>query len=298
MSAFPAHWSVNTLQNPSLTVTYLTRGAMRIVGLSTPAAPDNWLAVLPTTAWDTPYGPFQAYGGHRFWHAPEAHPRTYVPDAPEMDITPLPDGVRLVQPPEAPTGLQKSLELHLDAQRPRLTVQHTLTNHNLFAVEAAPWGITQLPLGGTAVLPQGAPVTSEFTPNRTLALWPYTRWDDPRLNLHGDMLLVQAQAALPPFKVGFPNHAGWLAYLRGETLFIKRFTRQAEAAYTDLNSNAQVYVNDTFIELESQGPLTRLEPGASVQHSEVWEMHAPVDCPPTPQALRGLLAELGCPSGG
>ena len=60
------------------------------------------------------------YGGHRFWHAPEVHPRTYWPDN-----GPVPHGyaghtLTLRQPVEGSTGLEKQLEITLDPQADRV----------------------------------------------------------------------------------------------------------------------------------------------------------------------------------
>ena len=49
-----------------------------------------------------------------------------------------------------------------------------------------------------------------------------------------------------------------------------------DGAYADRQAVAQVFVNDAFCELESLGPLVRLEPGESVEHREVWEAQ---ECP-------------------
>ena len=75
-------------------------------------------------------------------------------------------GVRLRQPTERTTNIQKSMELRLEPDRAALTVQHSLHNIGLWPVELAPWAITQVPLGGVAVLPQQAPVPSQYLPNR------------------------------------------------------------------------------------------------------------------------------------
>ena len=58
----------------------------------------------------TPYGDYYFRGGHRIWHAPEAMPRTYIPDG-ELQITELPDGVLLESPTEPGTGIRKQIKL-------------------------------------------------------------------------------------------------------------------------------------------------------------------------------------------
>ena len=100
-------------------------------------------------------------------------------------------------------------------------------------------------------------------------------------------------AAAPPFKLGYLNRAGWTAYLSGGVLFCKHFDPRAELAHADLNSNVEVYCNDRFLELETQAPLSRLEPGAEATHEERWELHRVGDVDSSAAGISALLAELG-----
>jgi hypothetical protein len=222
-------------------------------------------------------------------------PRTYVPDDDGLKVEETDGGVRLCQPTEAPTGIRKSVEIRLHAGRPALTLQHRLHNDGLWPVELAPWAITQLPLGGVAVSPQGGDPanTNGLLPDRHLALWPYTRWSDPRLHLGDDYLLLETQAQLPPCKVGLMNHQGWIGYLRGGVFFCKRFEPQPDRTHPDRGCNVELYCNDLFVELETLAPLCRLSPGQSVTHAETWELYAGVDVPLTLDGVRDLVQRLG-----
>ena len=74
-------------------------------------------------------------------------------------------------------------------------------------VELAPWSITQLPLGGRVLLPQRPATAGHFVrPNRTLVLWPYTSWDDPRLRPKDGLLTLDGDAG-PDLKLGYFNDA-------------------------------------------------------------------------------------------
>ena len=145
-----------------------------------------------------------------------------------------------------------------------MTVSHELWNGGAWPVELAPWAITQLPLGGVAILPQPTePIDSDgVMPNRHLVLWPYTRWHDPRLRLGDEHVLIEARPESSVFKIGYMNHHGWVGYLRAGVLFVKRFEPQPRAWHADLGCNAEVYCSDRFIELETLGPLCRLEPAS------------------------------------
>ncbi|MBI2331059.1 MAG: hypothetical protein HYU84_02605 [Chloroflexi bacterium] len=261
-----------TLKNDFFELEYLA-DSLRISGL-TPKGKSNLLADLSgEPPISTPYGDFYFRGGHRLWHAPEAMPRTYVPDTGELKITDLSDGVILETNTEPGTGIRKRIEIRMAADKPSVALTHTLINDGLWHVELAPWTITQLRLGGTAILPLpvGNVDPSGLLPNRSLTFWPYARLNDPRLKLSDDYILFHADA-LPPFKLGYFNSHGWLAYHVDGILFRKTFHVQPLAHHPDNNCNAEIYCNEQFVELESLGPLTKLNPGASVTHVETWDV--------------------------
>ena len=269
-----------TLQNDFLTLEYLTH-SLRISGL-TPKRKTNLFADLShEPPISTPYGDFHFRGGHRLWHAPEAMPRTYIPDQP-ITITEIPNGVMLEAQTEPGTGIRKRIEIQLAPDTPSVTLTHTIINDGLWAVELAPWAITQFHLGGVAILPLpvGNVDAAGLLPNRQLSFWPYTRLNDPRMRLRDDFILIHADA-LPPFKMGYFNPQGWLAYYMDGILFKKTFGAQTNVAYPDRNSNAELYCDERFVELEILGPLAKLEPGVTVHHLERWDLSEGVNSLPS-----------------
>lgn len=284
-----------SLANQHLRVDYLAEAGPRLVRLFLAGSTVNLLAEAPDLSWETPYGDFFIYGGHRLWHAPEAFPRTYLPDSEGLTVDEFDGGVRLRQPAERATGIQKSLELRLEPDRPALTVQHSLHNVGLWPVELAPWAITQVALDGVAVLPMQTPTPSQYLPNRHLNLWPYASWRDPRLHLGDELALVDGQAGEQALKVGYFNHAGWMGYLLDEIFFVKRFTPQPGRPHLDMNSNCEVYVWDRFLEIETLGPLATVEPGAAIVHVESWELHRAPGVASTQEALCALAQSLDLP---
>ena len=132
-------------------------------------------------------------------------------------------------------------------------------------------------------------------PNRQIALWPYTSWDDPRLQPHDDFILVQACEKMPPVKIGYTNNAAWLGYLRQGIFFCKKCTYQTGAVYPDFGSNTECYCDDRFIELETLGPLVSLEPGQSTTHVETWELYEAEGVPATRTGLAEFIKGLGLP---
>jgi hypothetical protein len=234
----------------------------------------NLFAELPDFVIPTDFGDYHMWGGHRLWHAPEAMPRTYFPDDEGNVVTELQDGLLLEGQIEPHTGLRKSIEVHLAGDKPEVRLVQTLSNHGDQIVELAPWSITQLRLGGIVIAPMpiGNSDPHGLLPNRQISLWPYTRIRDPRLQWDDDFLLLKADAGLPPFKIGYLNPHGWLAYWIDGVLFRKVTDVYHGASHPDGNCNAEVFCNDRFVELESLAPLNRIAPGEQVQIKETWEL--------------------------
>ena len=270
-----------TLRNDFLQIEYLT-AALRIMGLSLTGKTNLLADISEFRPIPTPYGDFIFHGGHRLWHAPEAMPRTYIPDT-ELTITDLPGGVSLEAQTEPGTGIRKRVEIQLASDKPSVKLTHTLINDGLWAVELAPWAITQFRLGGTVILPMpvGNTDAAGLLHNRQFSFWPYAQINDPRLKLDDEFILFKADALLPPFKLGYFNPHGWIAYWLDGVLFRKTFDVQAGLPHPDNNCNAEMYCNDQFVELESLAPLTRLSPGDSVYLVETWDVYDGIDALPT-----------------
>ncbi len=279
-----------------LQLEYLTEAGPRLVRLLLKAAahPENILAETPLLSWPTPFGDYHLRGGHRLWHAPEAAGQSSMPDSDGLEAAELADGVRLCQPVESATGIRKILEVHVPSDRPALTLTHVLINEGVRPVELAPWAITQLALGGVAILPQPSSAVDPhgLQPNRSLVLWPYTHVADERLELHDDVWLVHGRSQLQPCKIGYLDRQGWAGYFWNQTLLMTRFGRVLDRQYPDWGCNVEVYCNDGFLELETLAPLDRLEPGQSATHVEQWEFLVGVDVPPSWEGIRSLMSRV------
>jgi hypothetical protein len=76
-----------------------------------------------------------------------------------------------------------------------------------------------------------------------------------------------------------------MGYLRNGVLFCKRASPYGQASYPDFGANTECFCNDRFLELETLSPLTRLEPGESLQHLETWEVYRLEDRLPAQESL-------------
>ena len=258
------------LENEHLILDYLLESGPRIVRLIPRVLGENLLAETPDYVLPSPHGPFYLRGGHRLWHAPESAARTYVPDDGNLRVVVSHNGVTLTRD-EPISGIRTELAVALYPAEPRVRLVHRLTNTGLWPVELAPWAITQLRPGGTAVLPTGGGGDAEgLLPDRLFALWPYSRWDDPRFRPGEAAIEIDGLPIAQPFKLGIMNRAGWMAYRYGGVTFTKHWTPRPEQPHVDFGCNAEVYAGERHIELESLGPLARPAPGAVVEHVEEW----------------------------
>ncbi len=281
------------LANDSLELLVARSAGPRIISLKLTQG-QNLFAELPNFEIPCPdSGVLKLWGGHRLWYAPEVPALTYLPDHAPVTISKLKHGLKVTQPIEAKSGIEKSMQITLPDQTAKVIVDHTLRNTGLWAVELAPWAITQIKPGGIAILPQNT-APSGVLPNRRLTLWPYTDMKSPYIQWGNRYIFVQAN--LPEgdsLKVGFPNPHNWLGYWLDQTLFVKQATYQAEADYFDFGSSTEFYARPEFVELETLGPRTMLAPGESVTHRETWRLYPNVKLEPNEDAVQKLVKELG-----
>ena len=228
------------------------------------------------------HGTWQLHGGHRFWHAPEDMIRTYIPDDEPVLAEEHGDFIRVRQPVQQKSGIEKELDIYLAQDHPWANVVHRLRNHNLWPVDLAPWALSAMREGGTCILPlpsRQAPALGELPGISTIALWQFSDMSDSRFSWGKNYIRIrQDRAEDAPQKIGALVTDGWAAYLRKGNLFLKTFDYVEDASYPDRGCSVEVFFNDAFLELETLGPLTRLEPGASIEHRESWQLFR--DMPP------------------
>lgn len=281
------------LENRFMQLECLANSA-RIVRFA-PAGKANLFVDLGLHPLQTRYGNFYFRGGHRLWHSPEAMPRTYLPDNDGATLREIENGIRIDQPAEPWTHIAKSVEIRLDPEQPRVVLQHELRNEGAWPAEFASWALTMFRPGGVAIFPQpsGNVDAAGLLPNRQITLWPYASINDPRLTWRDDFVLIHAEPKLPPFKFGYFNRHGWMGYWLDGVLFVKRFDASSDpATYPDGGCNVESYCNDKFIELETLGPLTKLEPGASVIHAETWEIYTELGAELIPSDIKEIITAL------
>lgn len=242
---------------------------------------DNLFYEDPAGLGKTGGGEWRIYGGHRLWHAPEVEPRTYYPDNVPVQIEEKGEFVRVIQPIEETTRIQKAMDITLSSDAAHVRVVHRLTNHNPWAVEFAPWALSVMAAGGVGIfpMPPRGPHPQNLLPVNSMTLWAFTDMSDPRWTWGRRYILLRQDSSRGPQKVGFDLRDGWVGYVNKGCLFLKRFERDLNATYADMGCNVETFTNEVMLEVETLGPLAKVEPSASVEHVEHWFLFRDVAAP-------------------
>lgn len=252
----------------------------RLISLKQDDSPEMFVALDPEVATGHPSGQtYRFRGGHRLWASPEDPAVTYAPDDHNCMVTSGTDSLTISAPKDM-AGFEKTIRLGWADSR--LSVEHRLHWVGEGPIAVSPWAITQVPLGGVAILPV-AGVGEGPGADRSVVVWPYTRLNDERISWAENSVLIHATPGKPT-KLGSGPATRSIGYLRDGHLFTKRF-EAPPGEYPDRGALAQIYTNELFCELESLGPLVSLEPGDEANHVEVWEISR---CPDPQSAVAAV----------
>lgn len=234
----------------------------------------NLFSIIPDISIETPEGTWKIHGGHRLWTSPEAMPRSYSLDDKPVELRIERDEIEIVGNPEHANNVLKKIRVTPGEEDYSVKVVHEIINIGRWPLEFSCWAISVMRSNGFAIIPFKPRQVDHhgLLPDRFIVAWPYTRLDDPRIKLRGDYIIVHQDPSVKnPVKIGVRANPPWIAYWVEGYLFKKSF-REEDAVYPDFGSSVEVYTNDRFLELETLGPLRRIEPGRSNIHVETWSV--------------------------
>jgi len=219
---------------------------------------------------------FVLRGGHRLWIAPEDEVFSYHADNHPVDFrTGEFPGEIVIDSLQSNAGrVMKTLGISLADGDPCVTLRHTVRNDGDEPVWIAAWALSVMRPGGIEVIPQ-PPIGEhprDLLPNRGIVLWPYTDLSDPRFHFGQRFFTLRQSDGFPPTKIGLAHRERWVAYIAGDSVFIKTFEHVTGAVYPDGGCNFETFANNDMIEIESLSPLASLAPGESVSHTEKWHL--------------------------
>lgn len=216
---------------------------------------------------------YRSYGGHRLWVAPETNGWTNHADNGSVTVLEQDGSIVLTAGVEAGTRLQKGMRVAFLPAQTGVRVEHVVTNCGERPTHLAPWALSVMAEGGTAIIPHEPylPHAQKVLPARPMAVWHYTDMTDSRWTWGRRLVFLRQEAGTTtPQKIGALISSGWAAYRNGDRVFVKRFPFDPEAFYPDFGVNAEVFTNARMLEVESLGALVTLEPGHAVSHVEHW----------------------------
>lgn len=226
--------------------------------------------------WENPYqlgrsleGDWQIRGGHRLWVAPEIVLMTYALDNGPVEARILGDSIAVVQ--RAP--LEKEMIISLGDGC--VEVIHKIWNGGDEAAELAPWAVTVMAQGGLgiAALPRSQDSGTRLQPTNSLVMWSYTDFSDKRWMFTQRYLILRHDGTVSrPQKAGLFNEHTCAAYLLGDELFVKQSRAVRDGVYPDFGCSCEMFVNNDFLELETLGPMVKLNPGDGATHVEEWSL--------------------------
>ncbi len=126
-----------------------------------------------------------------------------------------------------------------------------------------------------------------------LVMWAYSDLSDKRWLFTRKYLSLRQDPANPePQKLGLFNANTWAAYFVHGDLFLKRYQAEPDKTYPDFGASFETFTNAEFLELETLGPMTKVEPNGSVAHIERWSLVRNVKLPSLSDELDKLLLPL------
>ena len=261
------------LSNGTVKVIVASQFGPRILGYSLVDGP-NILGWHPEAKVDTSLGTWYPRGGHRLWIAPENNPISYAPDNDPVEVVESSDLSLAIRGNKDAAGNTKQMTITLAETGSEVTIDHKLTVGD--ARDAAAWSLTIMAPGGTVVIPNEpfAPYSPDhLLPVRSMALWSYTNFNDPRWEFTKEDIRLRVDESLGnQQKIGVLNRQGWAAYEWQGLRFEKRVEFVEDATYPDYNSNFEFYTAGGFIEVETLSPLKKIGEADTIEHREMWSL--------------------------
>lgn len=198
--------------------------------------------------------------GSTFWTSPQRE--WNWPPVSEFDKQPYTveqndDAIVMTSQPSSRLGLQVSKKFTTDKQRKAIVIIYSIKNVTDTIRSVAPWEITRVPNSGLIFFDASK---ESISPANLL----------PFQFAH-NAAWYQADAINENRKIN-ADGKGWLAYANNGLLLVKQFTDLDASQPAPGEAEVQVYVNrgTTYIELESQGAYTALNPGQQLSWTVCW----------------------------
>jgi len=206
--------------------------------------------------------------GSTFWTSPQKEwnwPPVFEHDMAAYDVKDLGDVIEMTSPLSEKFPLRITKRFAVDEYNQGFIVTYRVTNESQTARKVAPWEITRVLAQGTI----------------------YFDADVNKISPAGLMNFKQNAAGLAQYDIDHvegknrkinADGKGWLTYVGNGLALTKRFEDLTEGQPAPDEAEIQIYVHEgnAYVELESQGAYTELEPGKSLEWAVKWHL-APTD---------------------
>ena len=198
--------------------------------------------------------------GSTFWTSPQAE--WNWPPVPEYDTMPYKaqvgeDGVVTLEGQVSKYGYRIRKTFAPDPADGAIVITYSIVNESGEERSVAPWEISRVPNGGSILFdaqPEGV------TP---AGLMP--------VHFENGVARLDIDVANENRKINVDGK-GWLAFRDNGLVFVKKFPDIEPSQAAPGEAEIQVYINGrkTFVEIEAQGPYTRLQPGEALDWTVRW----------------------------
>ncbi|NBC82116.1 MAG: DUF4380 domain-containing protein [Bacteroidetes bacterium] len=182
--------------------------------------------------------------------------------------------LRITSPDDEALGIRTIREFSLDSASSYVAVKNTMVNISEEITDWFYWSRTLVKKGGTIVLPLND--NSRFPHGWGKYIWgdkayiEFQHPEDDQLSVKNNTIVYEAQSG-SGIKIGTDSDKGWMAYLRDDLLFVKKYPHFPNEKYSEDSSLTSIfYIGDHFVELEPLSPQAILQPGESYSFTEHW----------------------------
>jgi hypothetical protein len=146
-----------------------------------------------------------------------------------------------------------------DLNKEAVVIAYTVTNGGTAPVTVAPWEITRMGSGSITFYMQG---TGAPTAGGTFALPPTTS--------AAGATWFQHTGSATQYKLNSDGSGGWIASAIGDLLLVKTFPDVPAGMAAAGEAEIEIYSSQLYVEVEQQGAVQTLAPGASLDWTVNW----------------------------
>jgi hypothetical protein len=166
------------------------------------------------------------------------------------------DAIELVGPAIKSLGVTLEKRFAIDRARGAFAITYSIRNTSNVAQRCAPWEVSRVPAGGLTFFPTGGVNVGPL---------PVVQRDGITWYAHAPETLDDTGQ-----KHSADGRDGYLAHAGNGLLFVKTFADLPPEMQAPGEGEVEVYGNNRYVEVETQGPYASMEPGAVLQWTLRW----------------------------